>query len=278
MSGIITQPAVLGPKKEKPSISLSELYHENTKLHPSIRTEMIAPGSYSEKEILAMARGYKQYRLAPQIKLPKKEDLPANDRTFDEVVDSRRSVRDFNNDEALSLNELSKLLYQSYGITGEVKRPDGGSIPLRAAPSGGALYPAEIYLGIRNVSGVEPGIYHYNVPDHALELLTPGDPTEKLYEVCCQQENVKEASVVFLISGVLQRTKRKYGERGYRYVLLDVGHLGQNIYLSCTSLSLAIMTTCGFYDDEANKLLGVDGNDETALYVAFVGKKKNSTK
>ena len=145
---------------------------------------------------------------------------------------------------------------------------------MQAGHSGGALYPAEIYLGIRRVSGVEPGIYHYNVPDHALELLKPGDPTEKLHEACCQQEYAKQAAVVFLISGVFQRTKRKYGERGYRYVFLDVGHLGQNIYLSCTELDLAVMTTCGFFDDVANKLLRIDGIDEATLYVAFVGKKK----
>lgn len=273
MPGIIVQSAVLGPKKENPKTSISELYHENSKLHPSIPTEMIAAGNYTQTEILAMARGYKRYRLAPQIKLTEQGNFLLSERKFDEVVDSRRSVRSFNNDEELSLNELSKLLYQSYGITGEIKRPDEGNIPLRAAPSGGALYPAEIYLGVRNIAGVEPGIYHYNVPDHALELLIPGDPTEKLYKVCCQQEYTREASVVFLISGVLQRTKRKYGERGYRYVLLDVGHLGQNIYLSCTALNLAVMTTCGFFDDEANKLLRIDGIDETTLYVAFVGKK-----
>jgi SagB-type dehydrogenase family enzyme len=275
MSGIIVQPAVLGPKKENPSISISELYHENSKLHPSIRTEMIAAGNYTATEMLAMTRGYKQYRLTPQTKLPEIENILPDTKTFDEVVASRRSVRDFGEEE-LSLSELSKVLHQSYGITGEIKRPDDGTIPLRSTPSGGALYPAEIYLGIRNVSDLEPGIYHYNVPDHALELLISGDPTEKLYEVCCQQEYVKEASVVFLISGVFQRTKRKYGERGYRYVLLDVGHLGQNIYLSSTSLNLAVMTTCGFFDDEANKLLRIDGIDETTLYVAFVGKKNSS--
>lgn len=277
MPGIVVQPAVLGPKKENPSVSISELYHENSKLHPLIPTVMIAAGNYTETEMLAMARGYKQYRMAPQIKLPEIENLLPSDRNFDEVVASRRSVREFSNEEELSVNELSKILHQSFGVTGEITRPEEGSIPLRSVPSGGALYPAEIYLGVRNVSGVEPGIYHYNVLDHALELLIPGDPTEKLYEVCCQQEYVKEASVVFLISGVLQRTKRKYGERGYRYVLLDVGHLGQNIYLSCTALNLAVMTTCGFFDDEANKLLRLDGKDETTLYVAFLGKKKIST-
>ncbi|GJL77836.1 MAG: hypothetical protein NPINA01_08250 [Nitrospinaceae bacterium] len=275
MAGIIIQPSVLGPRKENPTTSISELYHENSKLHPSIPTEMIAPGNYTETEILAMARGYKQYRLAPQIKLPEKDSLPANEKSIDEVVASRRSVRSFS-DQALSLKELSKLLQQSYGITGEISLPDGGTIALRASPSGGALYPAEIYLGIRKVEGLEPGIYHYNVPDHALELLIPGDPTEKLHEACCQQEYTQQAAVVFLISGVFQRTKRKYGERGYRYVFLDVGHLAQNIYISSTAQDLAVMTTCGFFDDVANQLLRIDGIDEATLYVAFVGKKKET--
>jgi SagB-type dehydrogenase family enzyme len=76
------------------------------------------------------------------------------------------------------------------------------------------------------------------------------------------------------MSGVLARTKLKYGERGYRYALLDIGHLGQNIYLSCTALDLAIMTTCGFYDDEANQLLRIDGVDEAVMYVAFIGMRQ----
>ena len=100
-----------------------------------------------------------------------------------------------------------------------------------------------------------------------------GDPTKSLYQACCYQQYVHQAAVVVLISGVFQRTKRKYGERGYRYVLLDVGHLGQNIYLACTALGLAVMTTCGFFDEPANELLRLDGIDESMLYVAFIGKK-----
>ena len=107
-----------------------------------------------------------------------------------------------------------------------------------------------------------------------MELLIPGDPTEQIHAVCCGQEYVRQASIVVLISGVLERTKLKYGERGYRYTLLDIGHLGQNLYLSCTALELAIMTTCGFFDDEANKLLRLDGVNETAMYVAFIGKRQ----
>ena len=222
-----------------------------------------------------MSRAYKQYPNAPRVKLPAIEGIPQNGRTFDEVVSSRRSLRDFA-DLDLDLDDLSKILHQSYGITGEVPANRGFRQDLRSAPSAGALYPAEIYIAIRKVSGVEPGIYHYNVPNHELELMIPGDPTEQIYEVCVKQEYVLQSSIVVLISGVLERTKLKYGERGYRYALLDIGHLGQNLYLSCTSLDLAVMTTCGFFDDEANKLLRIDGVDETAMYVAFIGKRQAS--
>jgi len=270
MTGIIRTSVALGPNKEQEKTSISELYHENTKLHPLATAGMVPSENFSASEMRAMARGFKQYRWSPKVKLPEPKDHPAKGKSFDEVILSRRTRRDFQNVD-LSLQDLSRIIYQSYGITGKMLLPGGETQLLRAAPSGGALYPAEIYLGIRKVTGVQPGIYHYNVPNHELERMIPGDPTEKLWHICCQQEYARISSVVVLLSGVLQRTKRKYGERGYRYVLLDVGHLGQNLCLSCTALGLPVMTTCGFFDDEANRLLRIDGVDESVLYVAFIG-------
>lgn len=254
-------------------LSLSELYHENTKLHPLTAQQMMPLSDLTTADLQAMSRAYKEYPDRPRVKLTPIENIDPNGRTFDEVVSSRRSVRDFA-DLNMSLDELSKILHQSYGITGELPGKGDFRQSLRSSPSAGGLYPTEIYIAVRKVSGVEPGIYHYNVPNHEIELLIPGDPTEKMYEVCCQQEFVHNTSIIIIMSGVLARTKLKYGERGYRYVLLDIGHLGQNIYLSCASLDLAIMTTCGFFDDEANKLLRIDGVDETVMYVAFIGKRQ----
>ncbi|MGP0565482.1 SagB/ThcOx family dehydrogenase [Nitrospina sp. 32_T5] len=272
MADILKPVIALGPRKDPEKVSLSELYHENTKLHPDLLAGMI-PSSFSRTELVAMTHGYKQYSHVKKVKLIPKEELYMSDQRFDETIATRRSIRDFG-EEPLSLREFSKIMHQSYGITGQMPIPGGGVQTLRSAPSGGGLYPAEIYLAVRRVESIEPGIYHYNVPHHELELLVPGDPTDAAYEACCNQEHVKRAGVVVMISGVFQRTKRKYGERGYRYVLLDVGHLGQNIYLSCHNLGLAVMTTCGFFDDIANDLLRLDGVDETMLYVAFLGKRK----
>jgi len=253
-------------------ISISELFHENTKLHPETAAWTNPMPSYTNSEIQTMSKAYKQYSLAQKFTLPQIDEIPENPKAFDEVIQNRRTVRDFENN-PLGIIELSKVLYQTYGITGGIPMVGGGTQPLRAIPSGGALYPAEIYLGVNKVKGLDSGIYHYNVPHHKLELLKSGDHSQKLFEICINQSYAKDAGVVFLISAVLNRTKQKYGERGYRYILLDIGHLGQNLYLSCSALGLAVMTTCGFFDDKANKLLHLDANQETVMYVAFVGEK-----
>jgi SagB-type dehydrogenase family enzyme len=249
---------------------LGELYHENTKLRRALAAGAAGDDSYGVRELEAMARGYKRYRLHPQVPLPPAPGS-AGGLSFNELTAARRSRRNFASSE-LPLIELSAILQWSYGATGEAGMPGGGVQRFRAAPSAGALYPAEIYLGVRAVEGLTAGIYHFEAPEPSLALLSCGDPTNRLFEVCCGQEYARQAAVVVLISAVVGRTKRKYGERGYRYVLLDIGHLGQNLYLACTALDLAIVTTCGFFDDEAADLLGIDGLDEAVFYVAFIGK------
>ncbi|QPJ60710.1 MAG: SagB/ThcOx family dehydrogenase [Candidatus Nitronauta litoralis] len=252
--------------------SISELFHENTKLHLDTGFLLAPKSDFTRSELRNMAKGYKKYPYAKIISLPGKETWPNGINDFDQVIKERRSVRTFG-EKPVSLPELSKILFQTFGISGEIPIPGGGAQYLRTSPSGGALYPAEIYLAIRNVEGLEKGLYHYQVSSHSLEVLELLDPTEKLNEALCGQEYCEQASIVFLISGFIARTKYKYGERGYRYVLLDIGHLGQNLYLSCAALNFGIMTTCGFFDDLVNKFLKIDGTSEAMMYAAFVGKQ-----
>jgi len=259
-------------KQEKP-YPISEVFNENVKLHPSTIHAVLPSAQFSELELLAMTKGYKKYPHATRIELPNPNEMMGDARTFNDVVTSRKSVKNFGED-SLSIQELSKVLWLSYGTTGKVDELGVGNRLQRVVPSAGGLYSAEVYLGVRNVKGLDQGIYHYNVPNHDLELLSSGDPTEQVSKVCCDQPYTKEAGVIIFMSAVLARTKSKYGERGYRYALLDLGHLGQNIYLTCTALELAVMTTCGFFDDVGNDLLKLDGLDETLMYVAFIGKKK----
>jgi SagB-type dehydrogenase family enzyme len=274
MSGIFRRESALRRGgRRRANESVAELFHENTKLQRAVAVGTVADNIYDARELDAMARAYKRYRLHPQVPLPSR---PVDDvrPPVGDVIAARRSRRNFGSD-ALSLTQVSTILQWSYGITGEAGMPGGGVQRFRAAPSAGALYPAEIYLGVRAVQGLENGIYHYEVPVTSLALLVRGDPTDQLHEVCCRQEYARQAAIVMLITGVVERTKRKYGDRGYRYVLLDIGHLGENLYLACTALDLAIVTTCGFYDDEAADLLGIDGCDEAVFYVAFIGTKRD---
>jgi len=259
-------------RRRKPyaDATLSELFHENTKLRRPTIAAVAGQGSYGVREMEAMACAYKRYQSYPQTPLP---PIPANlvGPPIANVIAARRSNRNFTSNQ-LDLTEVSAIMQWSYGVTAEVGLPGGARQRFRAAPSAGALYPAEIYLGVRAVKGLDTGIYHYEVPNASLALLDRGNPVDRLHEICCDQDYVRQAGIVVLITAVLERTKRKYGERGYRYILLDIGHLAENLYLACTALGLAIVTTGAFFDDEAADLLGIDGCDEAVMYVAFIGK------
>jgi SagB-type dehydrogenase family enzyme len=124
---------------------------------------------------------------------------------------------------------------------------------------------------VHRVEGLERGLYHYNVPQHAVALLEAGDLTERVSAAFAGQVSVTRAAVVVLIAGIMGRTERKYGERGYRYVLIEAGHVAQNLLLSATALGYAACTGGGFYDDDLNGLLRLDGVEETVLYCALVG-------
>lgn len=250
--------------------SIAALFHENTKLHRAIAQRVSEAIDYEVPELDAMARAYKRYRQRPKVDLPP-IPIDYHQLSFARTIAARRTRRAFARDE-LTLPDVSAILQLSYGITGNVGMPGGGVQPLRAAPSAGALYPAELYVAVRQVRGLDSGIYHYEVPENQLALLNHGDPTNQLYDVCCGQEYAREAPITVLISAFTERTKRKYGDRGYRYVLFDIGHLGQNLCLTCTALDLSIITTCGFFDDEAADMLGIDGCDESVFYVAFIGR------
>ncbi len=174
---------------------------------------------------------------------------------FETILHARRSIRHFSSD-PLTLDEINRLMYFSNGITAEMPLSGGGALPLRASPSAGALYPIEFYSVVFSAEGLQPGVYHYDPSGHTLEFLRPGDFRELCYEISHGQEMVRQSSVLIAMTAAFDRTKSKYGERGYRYVLLDAGHALQNLYLESTALGLGCCTIGGFLDDEANRRVG----------------------
>ncbi len=205
---------------------------------------------------------YKRYDDVPTVSLPDPKGFQGL--SFEEVLRRRRSRRAFT-DEPLSVEELSRLLYAAQGIT----EPRRG---FRAVPSAGALYPIEVYVVAHQVTGLTAGVYHYAVETHALELLRSGDFRAAVVAASLGQEMVGRAPACLVLTAIFQRTRWRYRERAYRYVLMEAGHAGQNIYLAATSMGLGTCAVGAFLDGAFNELLGLDGREETTLYVFPVGK------
>ncbi|MBN1315059.1 MAG: SagB/ThcOx family dehydrogenase [Anaerolineales bacterium] len=183
-----------------------------------------------------------------------------------QVLKDRRSVRRFL-DIPLAEQDVSQLLWAAQGIT--KRHPE---TPLRTAPSAGALYPVETYLAVHRVESIDPGIYHYNPLSHALEQLKPGDFRRQTAAAALDQHMAATANIVFIWTGVFPRSKWKYKQRAYRYVYLDAGHIAQNVALAAVALGLGSCQIAALYDDEANALIGVDGVEESVIYMTVIGR------
>ncbi len=178
------------------------------------------------------------------IKLPAPEKYGRM--TVEEAISKRRSIRSYK-DKPLTLYKISQLLWAAQGITSK----DGK----RAAPSAGATYPLELYLVVGAVEGIEPGVYHYSPHNHTLTLIFAGDVRAELMDACLGQDWVGEAPVSIVICAVYERTTARYGERGVRYVHIEVGCVCENIYLEATSLGLGTVAVGAFYDEEVAGIL-----------------------
>lgn len=169
----------------------------------------------------------------------------------------RRSVRSFAR-ASLSLAELGQLLWAAQGVTD----PQG----LRTAPSAGALYPLELYAVVGAVEGLEAGIYHYEPAGHRLRHSAAGDQRAALARAALHQSWLQDAGVVIVLAAVFERTSRKYGSRAERYVHMEVGHAGQNIFLQAEALGLATVVVGAFDDDQVAAVLGLpDGTRPLSL-------------
>jgi SagB-type dehydrogenase family enzyme len=199
-------------------------------------------------------------------------DLPTPTRSGGEglwaSLQERSSVRDYSPD-PLTLEELSQVLWASQGITRE-----RGEWQFRTAPSAGGLYPIETYLGVNRVEGLTGGLYHYEVRYHRLAFLRE-DPLIgiALSRAAMGQTMCQRAALVLIWTAVVARSARKYGERAYRYIHMDAGHVAQNVYLAVTALGLGCCVVGAFFDDEVNLVLELDSHEEPSIYMATVGRR-----
>ena len=205
---------------------------------------------------------YKSYPRYPKIILPRPR-LPKI--SFKEIIFKRKSERNFAK-EALTLEEISNLLFYSGGIVRE-----NNDLKKRAQPSGGGLYPLEIYaLIFKDGKDIRKSVYHYNVLNHLLERL-PEENIENL-KSAFHYPWVADAFMLILISFIEERVRLKYGNLAYKLGLIEAGHIGQNIYFNCSAMGLKCCASGGLNYETVNKALDLDGISETVIYSLAVGK------
>jgi SagB-type dehydrogenase family enzyme len=196
-----------------------------------------------------------------------------------DAIRARQSRRAFA-DEALSLEELSFLLWATQGIR---KIHPQRVWAMRNVPSGGCRHPFETYLWIRNVESVPQGLYRYAPLEHALVAVhAPGAcagsslPEPSLAEACYGQTFVDKAAVTFVWTAIPYRTEWRYGPDSLKDILLSCGHICQNLYLACESIGAGTCAIVAYSQEALDRFLGVDGEEEISLYVAPVGKVQTS--
>ncbi len=185
--------------------------------------------------------------------------------SLEEAISRRRSVRDFSL-EPISQSQLSQILWAAQGIT-ETR------LKSRAIPSAGATYSLEIFVacGRNGIEEISAGIYHYNVADHSLSLHHEGDVRLDLARAALDEAMIYQSPVDIIICALYQRTTRHYGDRGERYVHIEVGHAGQNIYLEATALGLATVAIGAFHDEPVREVLRLD-KQYKPLYIMPLGR------
>jgi SagB-type dehydrogenase family enzyme len=202
-------------------------------------------------------------------------DAPAApNRSLGEALQGRSSCRRFA-PEPIALAQLGSLLHWSYGVLGVTEL--GHEFCERPVPSGGGLYPLELYVLAQSVEGLDGGVHHYVPLGHRLELVRREPlPSMLTAEMFLGQPYLIDAAALIVITAVVERSLWKYEDRGYRYTLLEAGHVAQNLNLCAEGMGLASLNLGGFFDEDVTNLLKLDADHEIVLYGAAVGRPRTA--
>ncbi len=256
-------PSLLVPEPENGEVF--ELFHENSKTvrhRPGLPDEEVRARMMETREGLRY-RGYPTFPLAA-------EPAPLAS-SLAEAITSRESARALR-PRRLALAELTALLRYSYGIRSD-RTAEGFPRPCRVVPSGGALYPLDVYVHTSRVEGLPPGIFYYDPSASCLRHVVEGDRTREIARALVQPEVAMGASATFFVAAFFERATFKYGDRAYRFILLEAGHLAQNLNLVATALGLGVLNIGGYFDHEIDALLELDGLTRSTVYVIATGER-----
>jgi len=216
---------------------------------------------------------YKSYPRRLRIKLSKPDGYAS---AANETLSKVRNTRDFSG-QPISREALDEILLLAWGEHGKIHPQPWGTLIEKTSYSGGNRHPIEVYPVVVGVDGLKAGLYHYNVKDHALELLKRGDFSATAKRIGNRQEWIKGAAVYFLMTAVWDRTMFKYRhEYVSRTIFCDVGHLSQSMYLAATGMGLGACTTYALNHSLAERFMGLDGVSESFLSLSMVGRTRQN--
>lgn len=205
--------------------------------------------------------------------------LPSPRQTaMDELLSRRATCRNFDVTIALDLERFSDVLKRVVGCSAEVEILPGTSALKKSNPSGGSLHPLEPYLLVRDVEGVAPGLYHYHIGDHALECIATPDPiqlAELAMRCVAGQDFFAEAHVLIILVARFRRTFWKYRNhpKAYRAIVLEAGHVSQNLYLAATEFGMGVFVTAAINEIDIERAYGLDPLQESPLTVCGFGPR-----
>ncbi len=255
----------------KPDLDdVAEAYHESSKVAPSNIGREFAGArrlAASPELLLSSMRAVKRHGTA-RISLPGRRPL---DLSLGEAIARRRSQRAFDGG-PIAADVLSALLHAGYGVTRVLDPQDHRpAVSLRAVPSGGALYPLELYVAVVQVGDLTPGLYHFDPLAANLEVVCPHLTAEDLAALSTYPDVARSCAALIFVAAIFGRARFKYGLRGYRFVLLEAGHVAQNVLLAAAALGLAAVPLGAFYDRRTDAFLRLDGVNESTVYVIALG-------
>jgi len=241
-----------------------ETFHENSKIS-------MFHSPPSDDDVLAHMKELAEsleYHGYPLVELPKTRAplaLPLGDAIL------RRTTARRMTSASVSLPAVATLLHCAYGVSRD-QRSRGYPRSFRCVPSGGALYPLELYFYAAPNTECGSGLYHYNPAREHVRLLRKGDLSEVIAGALVQPHIAHDASMIFFITALFARSTFKYGDRGYRFALIEAGHVAQNINLAAAGLGLGSINVGGFYDRRIDDFLNLDGLAHSTVYLVAVGK------
>ncbi|GAB4575893.1 MAG: SagB/ThcOx family dehydrogenase [Anaerolineae bacterium] len=244
----------------------------------SIGREFMKQSQYARMPETDQAKGLPQPPLekpappgAPLIDLPDPTAVALAPVDFLNLLARRETLRRYPPD-PLSLAELAYLLWTTQGV----KKIFPNSTR-RTVPSAGARHAFETFVLVNHVAGLEAGLYRYMALDHQLARLeAPADLAEQLMAASHDQKQIIQSAVTLIWVADAYRMTWRYGERGYRYLHLDAGHVCQNLYLAAETIGCGVCAIAAFDDEQLNALLGLDGEQEFVIYLGTVGRRGNT--